>query len=91
MKNSGIGFAMMKSIIVLMSILALTLAVVTPVCADYTADHPLTTYAHEKIYGDLIYTIGDSEYMGEISPGDTYTVSFDLDIPDGATVKIARL
>lgn len=82
---------MMTSIIALLSLLAVLLTFGTPVCADYTADHPLTTYTHETIYGDLIYTIGDSEYMGELSPGDTYTVSFDLDIPDSSTVKIARL
>jgi len=82
---------MTKSRFVFMSILAVTLVIVIPVSADYTADHPLTTYAHEKIRGDLIYTIGDSEYMGEISPGDTYTVAFVLDIPESTNVTTARL
>ncbi len=82
---------MMRSIFVFISALALTLPIVIPVYADYTADYPLTTYAHEKIRGDLIYTIGDSEYMDEISPGDTYTASFALDIPESSRVKTARL
>lgn len=82
---------MTKSRFVFMSILAVTLAIVIPVSADYTADHPLTTYARGKIHGDLIYTIGDSEYMGEISPGDTYTVAFVLDIPESTNVTTARL
>jgi hypothetical protein len=87
------GFVVMRSIVVCMCTVALTfgMAVVIPVCADYTGDHPLTTYVHEKIRGDWIYTIGDSEYMSEISPGDMYLVSFDLDIPESSRVKIARL
>jgi len=71
--------------------LAFGMAVVSSVCADYTGDHPLTTNAHEQIRGDWRYTIGDSEYMGDIAPGDRYTVVFDLDIPEGARVKMARL
>jgi hypothetical protein len=88
-----IGFAATKSIVVCVCTVALTfgMAVVIPVSADYTGDHPLATYAHEKIHGDLIYTIGDSEYLGEISPGDLYLVSFDLDIPESSRTKIARL
>ncbi|MBN1761536.1 MAG: DUF3344 domain-containing protein [Methanomicrobia archaeon] len=91
MKNGSISRALMKGSVVCMALSAVILTLSTPANADYTADHPLTTYAHDTIYGDLIYTIGDSDYMGELSPGDIYTVSFDLDIPDGATVKIARL
>jgi hypothetical protein len=91
MKNGGIDLALMKGIVVCLALSALILTLSTPANADYTADHPLTTYVHDTIYGDLLYTIGDSDYMGELSPGDTYTVSFDLAIPNGATVKIARL
>ena len=87
------GFVVMRSIVVCMCTVALTfgMAVVIQVCADYAGDHPLTTYTHEKIRGDWRYTIGNSEYMGEISPGDTYLVSFDLDVPESSRVKIARL
>lgn len=93
MKNSGSGFAMAKSMFAFMCIVALTLgmAAVIPVYADYTGDHSLTTYAHEKIRGDLVYTTGDSKYMPDIAPGDTYTVSFDLDISESSRVKMARL
>ena len=83
----------MRSVLVFMCTLALTfgIAVFTPVCADYRGDHPLATYAHETIRGDVVYTVGDSEYMGDISPGDVYTVVFDLDIPESSKVKMARL
>lgn len=93
MRSFGIDFALKKSsvVCVCMPLLALILTLLTPVCADYTADRPLATYAHETIYGELLYTIGDSEYTGELSPGDMYTVSFDLDVPESARVKIARL
>jgi hypothetical protein len=93
MELPGVCFTVLKSRYALLCIFVVTfgMAVLSPVCADYTGDHPLTTYAHDTLYGDLIYTIGDSDYMGELSPGDTYTVSFDPDIPDGATVKLARL
>ncbi len=92
-KNEKFGFAVRRSVVVVMCTLALTvgMAVVIPVSADYTGDHPLTTYAHGKIRGGWIYAIGDSEYMGEISPGDTYLDSFELDIPESSRVKIARL
>ncbi|MDI6885686.1 MAG: DUF3344 domain-containing protein [archaeon] len=92
-KMKKFGFVVMRSIVVVMCTVALTfgMAVVIPVCADYTGDHPLTTYTHEKIRGDWRYTIGDSEYMGDIAPGDMYLVSFDLDISESSRVKIARL
>jgi hypothetical protein len=76
---------------VVVAVVVLVSTALIPVRADYTGDHPLTTYAHGKIHGDLIYTIGDSEYMSEISPGDTYTIYFDINLPKGSKVKIARL
>ena len=93
MKPINSSFAVLRSVLVLLCILALTvgMAVVSPVCADYTGDHPVTTYAHEQIHGDWRYMVGDTGYWGEISPGGTYPDSFELDIPDGSSIKIARL
>lgn len=58
--------------------------------ASYEGDN-LEIYAHEMIKGDLIFTIGDSRYSGEIPSGSTYDVNFDASMPDGASVKSARL
>jgi len=57
----------------------------------YTGDKPFTTYAHETIRGDIIYTYGNSQYSGTLSPDDNYTVNHDITLPAGATVKFARL
>lgn len=69
----------------------------------YGGDEPLTNYKSGEVVGDLIYTFGDSVYLGGYNnPWTTYTVNFDLgsDInqisgnPEGVgsgTVKEARL
>jgi len=52
----------------------------------------LTTYVHDVVRGDLLYTIGNSTYYGSLLSGETYTVEFNImDIPGGAAVKTARL
>jgi len=52
----------------------------------------LTTYAHDVVRGDLLYTIGNSTYRGSMPSGETYSVEFNItDIPEGAAVKTARL
>ena len=52
----------------------------------------LTTYAHDVVRGDLLYTTGNSTYRGSMPSGETYTVDFNITgIPSGATVKTARL
>ena len=58
---------------------------------SYTADNPLTTYRHGTLTGDLVYTIGDSKYSGRLHPNATYTVDFDIELPEQATVEFARL
>jgi hypothetical protein len=57
----------------------------------YIADKPLETYSHETIKGGLYYSVGDSYYSSKIYPGDVYTVSHEVELPEGATVKFARL
>jgi hypothetical protein len=58
---------------------------------SYAGDNPLLTYRHGTIRGDLIYTIGDSKYSGRLHPTATYTVDLPIELPEGATVKFARL
>jgi hypothetical protein len=57
----------------------------------YMGDKPLTTYAHDTITGDMIYTYGDSYYSSKLFPDDTYTVNHSFALPAGASVKFARL
>jgi hypothetical protein len=57
----------------------------------YAGDKPLETYAHGIVKGSLIYDYGNSSYSNKISSGGKYTVSHTLDLPAGATVKLARL
>jgi len=57
----------------------------------YAGDNPLETYAHGIVQGDVIYDYGNSTYSNKITSGGTYSVSHSLDLPDGATVKLARL
>ena len=45
----------------------------------YGGDEPLTNYKSGEVVGDLIYTFGDSAYLGGYNnPWSTYTVNFDL-------------
>ncbi|WP_255335469.1 DUF3344 domain-containing protein [Methanosarcina sp. KYL-1] len=57
----------------------------------YTADRPLTLYTHESVRGGLAFTAGSSYYSEKLYPGDTYTVSHRVNLPEGASVKTARL
>jgi len=49
------------------------------------------TFMNDSVRGDLYYTIGSSYYSGKVYPGDVYSASHSLNLPDGATVKLARL
>ena len=51
----------------------------------------LETYQHDTINGDFLFTTGDSKYRGELSPPTNYSVVFDTTIPEGSTIKVARL
>ncbi|TFH47052.1 MAG: DUF3344 domain-containing protein [ANME-2 cluster archaeon] len=68
----------------------------------YGGDEPLTNYKSGEVVGDLIYTFGDSAYLGGYNnPWSTYTVNFNLgsDVNQisggvegvGGTVQEARL
>lgn len=57
----------------------------------YVADKPLELYIHDTVQGDLYYTVGNSYYSGKVYPGDVYSVSHNVNLPEGTTVKFARL
>lgn len=57
----------------------------------YFGDKPLTIYRHEKAKGDIVYTIGNSTYSGELVTDGIYTVESNITIPTGSAVKLARL
>ncbi len=58
----------------------------------YRADEPLDNVAHGKIRGGLYYTTGDSNYiMGGVPPGKSVSALYNITLPPGAEVKLARL
>lgn len=63
----------------------------TPENNGYVADKPLELYSHDTIQGDLYYTVGNSYYSGKVYPGEAYSVSHAVNLPEGASVKFARL
>ncbi|AKB50436.1 Cell surface glycoprotein [Methanosarcina barkeri str. Wiesmoor] len=72
-------------------LLALPAMAQAPEKNGYIADKPLETYVHDTVKGDLYYSVGGSYYSGKVYPGDVYSVTHNVDLPEGATVKFARL
>jgi hypothetical protein len=83
----------------LIVVIAVLLAFSSPAAADYSGDHPLTTYEHGFVdNGGLIYeTVTDGTAYttlvtaGPGQPLDSMTQNIAITIPAGATVKTARL
>ncbi|MCK4459752.1 MAG: DUF3344 domain-containing protein, partial [Methanosarcinales archaeon] len=59
--------------------------------AGYSADESLVTVMDGTIRGGLFYTTGDGTYVMMHDHGDTATTHYDLNLPSGATVSLARL
>jgi hypothetical protein len=57
----------------------------------YFGDKPLTIYRHEKAKGDVVYTIGNSTYSGELATDGVYAVEANITIPGGSSIKLSRL
>jgi hypothetical protein len=64
---------------------------VTACYNGYMADHPLKNVAHGTLHGGLIFTTGDGEYGGLYSNGASIDTNYEITLPEGATVKLARL
>jgi len=81
-------FCVMAGLCCLLAVPAMAQA---PEKNGYIADKPLETYVHDTVKGDLYYSVGSSYYSGKVYPGDVYSVTHNVDLPEGATVKFARL
>jgi hypothetical protein len=57
----------------------------------WSADEELNLSLNGTIRGGMMYTTGDGRYNGLYSIGSTATTNYDITIPDGATVELARL
>ncbi len=77
----------MKSYLILLSLL---IVVIFPASASYAGDKPLTTVLHDVHPGGVEFTLGNSKYSGEMKSNDTYTVDFEVSVPDGASIRYVR-
>ncbi|HOT95329.1 MAG TPA: DUF3344 domain-containing protein [Methanoregulaceae archaeon] len=68
----------------LLAVVASLLISVVPVSADYTGG-TIAIAGQGTVQGDLVLTHGDSRYSGEVPPGGTYSVTFPVSLPAGAT------
>jgi hypothetical protein len=59
--------------------------------AGYSADESLNTAFHGTIHGGLNFTTGDGIYTGLYSTGESTDIHYDITLPDGASVELARL
>ena len=57
----------------------------------YMADEPLENVAHGMLNGHIIFTTGDGVYASLYSVGSTQTIHYNVNLPDGATTKLALL
>ena len=64
---------------------------VTAYWAGYSADESLSTAFHGTIHGGLNFTTGDGVYTSLYSPGVSTDIHYDITLPDGASVELARL
>jgi len=57
----------------------------------YMADEPLETAAHGTLHGGLLFTTGDGSYGGLYSVGSYRSTTYEITLPAGAAVELARL
>ena len=57
----------------------------------YMEDEPLENIAQGTVHGGLIFTTGDGEYWGLYSAGASKDTTYEITLPEGASVVIARL
>ena len=88
MRSHSIFSGVLLALIIIPSIFSVPLPVAS---GSYAGDKPLNTISHDEIQGDVLFTLGDSEYSGGIKHNETYTVNFDVSILSAKEVKFARL
>ena len=57
----------------------------------YMADEPLETIAHGTLRGGLTFTTGNGSYGGLYSVGSYRNTTYEITLPENATVTLARL
>jgi hypothetical protein len=57
----------------------------------YSADEPLVEAQHGTIHGGLNFTTGDGSYTSLSTHGSSKDIHYNLTLPSGATVALARL
>ena len=57
----------------------------------YTGDDHLENVAHDTLRGGLLFTTGDGMYGGLYSVGSKKSTTYEITIPDGASVELAKL
>ena len=84
-----------KKVGIALAVLMVAAALAAPAVADYSGDHPLTTYEHGMVNdGGMVYeaVTDGSGYTALYAIGSaTYTQDITISIPKGKTVKTARL
>ena len=63
----------------------------TAVYNGYAADEPLENLISGRLNGGLIFTTGTGAYGGLYNYGDSRSAQYDITLPDGAAVELARL
>lgn len=61
------------------------------VSASYSGDEPLAPVFYRELNGGYVFSTGDSVYSGQMSPGDGYNASFEIEIPSDAEPVFSRL
>ena len=56
----------------------------------YSADEPLINVAHGKLRGSLYITTGDSSYYRNLSSNESVTYIYNISLPEGSEVALAR-
>lgn len=73
-----------------LALLACILLLAPSAGADY-AGSSLTLAGSGSVTGSVLVEHGSSRYSGELAPGDTYSLTFPVDVPRDATVRTARV
>jgi hypothetical protein len=83
-----------KKVGIALAVLIVAAALAAPAIADYSGDHSLKTYERGMVGGGLVYeavTDGSGYTKLYAMDSETYSQDITISIPEGATVKTARL
>ena len=73
----------------LLALLSLSLAGTAG--ATYAGDHPLNSTYYGDVTGNYLFDMGTSTYQGSVLPGETYEVTYSVDLPADVGVRFQRL